>query len=243
MGSSILLRHEDGATEMTHDQRWRDGWLLFAAVATGFGLLMWPWTGVALYLAVATLGSATVLLVRHPPPRSREGSSAAPPYPWGALAARSARIGLCVTGLAVTSATVTALAVVVVVLVVLTSPLMRRTVRGDAPPADDLIPDEPRLPLPRRPSQANPPMPTSVLGMTDDELCLAWRRSYITVTLAGSTAKKRAMVALRAAYLDEIERRDPQAFHAWLASGASASGSPHCYLDEEPPPRGRTDAA
>jgi hypothetical protein len=183
-----------------------------------------------------------VLVVRHPPTRWREGSSAAPSS-WVAVAGRSARIGLCVIALAVISAATPELLVGVVALVALTSPWVRRTVRRDALPADHFIPDEPRLPLPRRPSQATFPMPTSVLGMSDDELCLAWRRSYISVMLAGSTANKLAAVALRAAYLDEIERRNPQAFQAWLASGASATGSPHCYLDEEPPPRGRTDAA
>jgi hypothetical protein len=79
--------------------------------------------------------------------------------------------------------------------------------------------------------------------MTDDELCSAWRRSHIRVTLTGSAATKLATVALRAVYLDEIERRDPQAFRAWMASDAWATGSPHCYRREDPPPRGRTDAA
>ena len=225
---------------MTQDQRWRDGWLLIAAFAAGFGLLVWPWTGVALYLAVATAGAAMMLVVRHPPPRGREGSSGTS-YPWSAVARRSARIGLFVVGLVVTSATMPALVAGVVVLVVLTSPWTRRFVTRTTPPADDVL-HAPRLPLPRRPSEAIPPLPSSVVGMTDDELCLAWRRSYVTVTQTGSTATKLAAVVLRAAYLDEIERRDPRAFHAWLASGARATGSPHCYLDEEPP-RGRTDAA
>jgi hypothetical protein len=77
--------------------------------------------------------------------------------------------------------------------------------------------------------------------MSDDELCLAWRRSYVTLSLARSTAFKLAAVSLRSSYLDEIERRDPRAFQVWLASGARAAGSPRRYLDEEPP-RGTTDA-
>lgn len=121
--------------------------------------------------------------------------------------------------------------------------MARRSGRiGPCRVADDLFPDAPKVPLPRRPSQAHPPLPSSVVGMTDGELCRAWRRSFATVARTGSTATKHAAVVQRATYLDEIERRDPRAFRLWLASGAWATGSPHCYLDEEPP-CGRTDAA
>ena len=118
---SISDEYEDGATKMTHYRLWRDGWLLVAAFSTGFGLLVWPWTGVALYPALATAGAATVLLVRQPPPRWRERLEAAP-YPWRRLAGRAGRIGLGTVGFVVVSATMPALVLGLAVLVVLTSP-------------------------------------------------------------------------------------------------------------------------
>jgi hypothetical protein len=158
---------------------------------------------------------------------------------------------VCVAGLALMSATEPRLVAGGVVLLVLMSPWLRRAVghslspraaRGGPPQPEPRHSFEPRVPLPRRPSQALPPLPTSVLGMSDEELCLAWRRSHVTVTVADPAGTKLATVSLRAAHLDEIERRDPDAFRAWLASGAVAAGSPHCFLDEEPP-RGGSHAS
>ena len=42
------------------------------------------------------------------------------------------------------------------------------------------------------------------------------------------------LVALREACLDELERRDAAALHAWLDSGARASGGPERYLAHPP---------
>jgi hypothetical protein len=41
------------------------------------------------------------------------------------------------------------------------------------------------------------------------------------------------VVALRQVYLDEMDRRSPTAFQAWLASGARAAGGPDRYLAVE----------
>ena len=46
------------------------------------------------------------------------------------------------------------------------------------------------------------------------------------------------VVGIRAIYLDEIERRRPDAFQAWLAAGARASQDPRRYLGRGPSAHG-----
>ena len=85
----------------------------------------------------------------------------------------------------------------------------------------------PAMPPPpvRRPWDA-PPMPT----LPTPDLCWEWRRSYLTVTRASKPDELIRIVALRAAYLDELERRDPTGFRRWLDSGARAASDPGRYL-------------
>ena len=85
----------------------------------------------------------------------------------------------------------------------------------------------PAMPPPpvRKPLDA-PPMPT----LPTPDLCWEWRRSYLTVTRASKPDELIRIVALRAAYLDELERRDPTGFRRWLDSGARAASDPGRYL-------------
>jgi len=85
----------------------------------------------------------------------------------------------------------------------------------------------PAMPPPpvRRPWDA-PPMPT----LPTPDLCWEWRRSYLTVTRASKPDELVRIIALRAAYLDELERRDPTGFRRWLDSGARAASDPGRYL-------------
>ncbi len=80
-------------------------------------------------------------------------------------------------------------------------------------------------PLVRRPLDA-PPMPT----LPTPDLCWEWRRSYLAVTRASKPDELIPIVALRAAYLDELERRDPTGFRRWLDNGARAASDPARYL-------------
>lgn len=66
--------------------------------------------------------------------------------------------------------------------------------------------------------------------MTDTELCRAWRTSFTTLQRASSRSQRLQIVEDRGAYLDEIERRNPQGLKAWLASGARAAGNPTSYV-------------
>jgi len=62
--------------------------------------------------------------------------------------------------------------------------------------------------------------------LTDAKLCLAWRRSFRQLQVAAGGERRIVMADVRRAYLDELERRRPAAFAAWLESGARAAGDP-----------------
>jgi len=65
--------------------------------------------------------------------------------------------------------------------------------------------------------------------LTTSELCTAWITTGQHLRAASSPAAL-PLVRLRQLYLDELERRDPVGFNAWLASSASASGDPRRFL-------------
>jgi hypothetical protein len=80
--------------------------------------------------------------------------------------------------------------------------------------------------------------PLQIASPTDEELCSAWCASLRALRAAPSRRKTLQLVERRAAYLDELERRYPAAFAAWLTSGAAAFESPITYLHKaygEPP--------
>jgi hypothetical protein len=69
-----------------------------------------------------------------------------------------------------------------------------------------------------------------VRTMTDAELCLAWRRSFVTLGSTPHPARRANVVSLRQVILDEIELRDSVGLHAWLHSGARAASGPDRFL-------------
>jgi hypothetical protein len=66
--------------------------------------------------------------------------------------------------------------------------------------------------------------------MDDADLCRAWRSSYVALERARSVESRMRVVAIRAIYLDELERRAGAGFQAWIGSGARAAGDPSRYL-------------
>lgn len=70
--------------------------------------------------------------------------------------------------------------------------------------------------------------------MTDVELCRAWRVSYVRLRRLQQLphlSEAAAGVAMeRSRFLDELERRSPQGFAAWMAAGARAPSDPSRYL-------------
>jgi hypothetical protein len=68
--------------------------------------------------------------------------------------------------------------------------------------------------------------------LSNEELCRAWRRSFLALEAANTVAERSAVVRLRMAYLDQLEDRDAPALAAWLASGARAASGPDRFLTD-----------
>jgi hypothetical protein len=73
-------------------------------------------------------------------------------------------------------------------------------------------------------------MTHSPAALDPSALCLAWRRSYLTLRQPLSLASRLLVVKRRQELLDELERRNPSGFTAWLDSGARAAGDPRRYI-------------
>lgn len=83
--------------------------------------------------------------------------------------------------------------------------------------------------------------------LSTQELCLAWRRSYIALLDLPAGYARDEVVRVRKDLLDELERRDPAGFARWLETGARAGSDPGRYLatrraSPEPPPPCNTNA-
>jgi hypothetical protein len=61
-------------------------------------------------------------------------------------------------------------------------------------------------------------------GMSDAELCLAWRRSHVSLMSATDPGRRAEVVLMRQWMLDEMDARCPVGLRAWLHSGARADG-------------------
>ena len=74
-------------------------------------------------------------------------------------------------------------------------------------------------------------------GLDDRQLCRLWRESFWVLRGAAPPGTVLCVVSLRGACLEELERREPAAVHAWLESGARASSGPEKYLGQHLPAR------
>ncbi len=63
-----------------------------------------------------------------------------------------------------------------------------------------------------------------------DDLCLAWQSSFLALQRCHSVEARVRVVDSRIACLEELERLQPDAVHAWLADGARAASNPTKYL-------------
>lgn len=64
-----------------------------------------------------------------------------------------------------------------------------------------------------------------------EELCWAWRASFSRLErVAGDAAGTARVAEERHALLEEIARRDPAGFAAWITAGARAASNPRRYL-------------
>jgi hypothetical protein len=62
--------------------------------------------------------------------------------------------------------------------------------------------------------------------LDDQALCLAWRNTEVALRASRAAAHRLRLARLREAILDELQRRSPEGFDAWLARSALAPGDP-----------------
>jgi hypothetical protein len=180
-----------------------------AAVTTTNALIGW-----------SLAGSAAGVLVAFVAPRLRRGRRRQPSGPdvrAGVAAAAAFLAGyLLLAGLATVFGG--GFAVAVVVLLAVAGWSFRRRTRPVVPKTSAVV----------KPLDVFPGAP--VAGMATEELCTAWRRSYLHLLLATDERTHRLVVQRRQDFLDEIERRDRRGFLRWLDSGARAGSDPGPYL-------------
>jgi hypothetical protein len=110
---------------------------------------------------------------------------------------------------------------------------VRTTVRvdpGAAGPAPNPVPSSGGRPPSTAPAAeilpaGGLPCLSSPGSMSTAQLCWAWRLSYLQIQRATCGAELERLAQLRRGYLEELERRDHQAFASWLPS-ARAAGDP-----------------
>jgi hypothetical protein len=79
-------------------------------------------------------------------------------------------------------------------------------------------------------SVAEPEMLPEPAGLSDEELCGAWRRSFVVLEACRTPEDRQAVAELRSRYLDEFERRRPEAFAEWLNAGPKAAKDAALYF-------------
>jgi hypothetical protein len=72
--------------------------------------------------------------------------------------------------------------------------------------------------------------PSTVDHLSTADLCRAWCRSTTALRGSASVSYRAAVVGLRAAYLDELERRHPVGVAAWLSCEDWAAVDPMPYV-------------
>jgi hypothetical protein len=80
--------------------------------------------------------------------------------------------------------------------------------------------------------QASPSPDPPSGAVSTSQLCREWHESYLALSQATTSTARLRIVMARQRCLDELERRDPDGLHAWLASTASAGGDPSRFLTD-----------
>lgn len=87
-------------------------------------------------------------------------------------------------------------------------------------------------PQPASQQPASQPALRSPADQSTPQLCVAWQRTYFMLRELPTGTTPAELVDLRGRLLDEFERRDPDGFTRWLATGARAASNPGRYLAE-----------
>lgn len=205
---------------------WASAWSLIAALGVGFAILAWgPTTTLVTASVITGLGFLMQALM--------QAERAADKADWELRTCRALFSAAAVVSFIVLCQCVPEVALPLLAVAVVTHPGVLRLARGPrsaalegtdvlvSAPADEMV-----HPLPG---------PTEAARLTDEELCLAWRRSFRCLERARTTIAAQDVVRLRQVYLDELARRHPSGVRAWFSSGARAAGGPDRYLHDRSP--------
>jgi hypothetical protein len=223
---------------VTYTRVWRGVWAVLTTVGLGLAALQWSPGIVLLAVTVSWAGALAVLVV------AINGWRWARPAPGsGGLVntlKRSLWAGAGTVALCALTGSSPPIALLAVLLLVLTSPPVIRLVRPEAG-------HEPRVgpqvsadaPMRRTPPASDPGAsgPGDTLALDDDQVCRLWRRTFWELQGEPTLDEKVRLVAVRQWCLDELDRRNTAALHAWLDSGARASGGPERFWHHPTPPQ------
>lgn len=181
---------------------------------------------VALFVAGAFFGAVGSAFLWHVAHRGSGVTPAAVARWAGSSAAGAvvAVVGGCLVPAIDVSGAVVALAVVV------SAPYLGRRIAARRRRATSHVPAAPELLTP----------PLHVCSTA--EISAAWTASHEALRRSTSPADRSAITALRAAYLDELERRDASGLRRWLESGNALTSDPARFLGagrDEPEPDAR----
>jgi hypothetical protein len=223
---------------VSYAKAWTQAWCTLFAAGDGIAMLEWsPLTTVSGTALVSCSAAVGYLSLRAT--RDRQD----PPLDWNHLVSRSLAAGGGLVAFSAVSAASPPIAMLVAIVALLTSPMVLRRVRpGSSSRADPSIAT----------NRPHPPPGTERLveQLEDGQLCRLWRWAFWELQQQSTAPEILDLVALRQACLDELERRNPSALYAWLASGARASGGPEKFWSDDPrhgpghgSPSGNADAA
>lgn len=80
-------------------------------------------------------------------------------------------------------------------------------------------------------------LPPDPADLSIDDLCRAWRVSFLLLQKARGADELEHAAELRRKYLDELARRHPEGFRRWLADGAPGDPSSYVRHRSTPPER------
>ena len=231
---------------MTYSQRWSRTWLVAEALGVGLSLLVWHPVPGLVVLVVLTSFAATMLVVLETKvdgtPRtstsrtstSRTSTSRTSTSRTSTSRTSTARSAaqLAVLAWALASGVVSVVAtadvfwpvtVLALTAAAASSPWvvvrLRRAAHRQGTGAGSALPTTAELDL-----------GSTLEQLSTAALCDAWKRSFAALMCARTAQQRMVVVEVRAQYLDEMERRCPGGFSAWLASGALAAGGPDRFL-------------
>jgi hypothetical protein len=207
---------------------WASAWSLIAALGVGIAILAWgPTTTLVTASVITGLGFLMQALMQPERPVGQ--------VDWELRTCRALFSAAAVVSFVVLCQGVPELALPLLAIAVVTHPRVLQLARG---PRRAGIDGTDVLVTPPAHETVHPlPGPTEAARLTDEELCLAWRRSFRCLERARTTIAVQDVVRLRQVYLDELARRHPSGIQAWFSSGARAAGGPDRYLHDRSPHR------